>query len=434
MEENKVLRGRIFKLRVKNPEVKRKLLQNMEVARFAYNWGIQKYQELFDELYRTENGYDFNNVKKLDGKTFGLIGKSWTQFKKEKGNEWLLEADGNITSYVLSMNGSLKLAIEKFWEQWYTKGTRARILKPYNKRLNKKLDVKFPLNTGCFPKFHKKEMQGSYTTDGRKVKRQANQIYIPKIGYVSVCNWQNLPVAWRQSVTISYDGINFYLSLITDIDKEDLGEKFGTIGVDLGLRKLCTLSDGTVIENPAKFDRAIKLDKQIKRCSHKISVLLEHAEIRENINGKRYKYKSRKVRRLELLRRKRQIDLNNLKKTYMQQSVSKICKSKPENIVFEDLDIQSMQKNKRISSSIQQTGMYTFRRMLEDKAKFYDINVFEADRYYASSQICNNCGYRFTDMKDLRETFNCPNCGISIDRDLNASKNLAYNIDKCSIV
>ena len=84
-----------------------------------------------------------------------------------------------------------------------------------------------------------------------------------------------------------------------------------------------------------------------------------------------------------------------------------------------------MQK-KELAPVLQQTGWGLFKETVIHHAKKHNIVCKEADRYFASSQICSQCGeYRDSGMKDLsKRTFVCEKCGATIDRDLNAALNL----------
>ena len=87
-------------------------------------------------------------------------------------------------------------------------------------------------------------------------------------------------------------------------------------------------------------------------------------------------------------------------------------------------------KNKYLAKAIQQQGFYEIRRQLEYKCKFNGISLLIANRFYPSSKLCSCCGNKKNDLKLKDRIYKCDNCGITIDRDFNASINLSnYDIN-----
>jgi putative transposase len=98
--------------------------------------------------------------------------------------------------------------------------------------------------------------------------------------------------------------------------------------------------------------------------------------------------------------------------------------------VIEDLNVKGMMKNKRLSRSIADVGWGEFRCQLDYKSKWYDSTILVADRFYPSSKLCSNCGWKYTLLQLSDRVFKCQKCGLKIDRDLNAAKNLQkYPVD-----
>lgn len=98
-------------------------------------------------------------------------------------------------------------------------------------------------------------------------------------------------------------------------------------------------------------------------------------------------------------------------------------RTKPKSIVIENLNVSGMMKNKHLSRVIQQQCFYKFRQYLTYKCEFYGVDLVVADRFYPSSKKCSCCGKIKKFLSLSERVFNC-DCGLSIDRDLNASLNL----------
>ena len=104
-------------------------------------------------------------------------------------------------------------------------------------------------------------------------------------------------------------------------------------------------------------------------------------------------------------------------------------KTKPSRIVVETLNIQGMLKNKHLAKSIRNQKLYEFKRQLKYKSELYNIVFIEVDTYYPSSKLCSSCGYKKTDLKLSERIYNCVECNLVKDRDLNASLNLSQYIE-----
>lgn len=99
-------------------------------------------------------------------------------------------------------------------------------------------------------------------------------------------------------------------------------------------------------------------------------------------------------------------------------------KTKPSRIVMESLNIKNLMKNRHLSKAIAQQKLYEFKRQIQYKCKKYGIEFVEADKWFPSSKTCSCCGQIKSDLK-LKDRFYICDCGLSMDRDLNASINLA---------
>ena len=116
--------------------------------------------------------------------------------------------------------------------------------------------------------------------------------------------------------------------------------------------------------------------------------------------------------------------LANIRSNYLHKTTTSIVKTKPYRVVIEDLNVKGMMKNKHLSDAIRKQGFYEFKRQLEYKCKFRGIQLVVADRFYPSSKTCSQCGEIKKDLKLKDRVYKC-SCGLSIDRDLNASINLS---------
>ena len=92
---------------------------------------------------------------------------------------------------------------------------------------------------------------------------------------------------------------------------------------------------------------------------------------------------------------------------------------------METLNVKGMMKNRHLSKAVAEEKFYEFKRQMQYKCEAFGIELIEADRFYPSSKTCSRCGHIKHDLKLKDRTYICPECGLVIDRDLNAAINLA---------
>ena len=161
-----------------------------------------------------------------------------------------------------------------------------------------------------------------------------------------------------------------------------------------------------------------KIEKRLKRLQKQVSRKYE-----QNKKGKEY-VKTKNIIKLEKQIQQVYRRLANIRSNYLHKTTTSIVKTKPYRVVIEDLNVKGMMKNKHLSDAIRKQGFYEFKRQLEYKCKFRGIQLVVADRFYPSSKTCSQCGEIKKDLKLKDRVYKC-SCGLSIDRDLNASINLS---------
>lgn len=349
-----------------------KLFQSSGTHRFIYNWTLAKQQE---------------NYK--DGNKFltdGVLRKEITQLKKTNEYEWLSDVSNDIP----------KQAVKDACQSY------KRFFKSFSKP----------------PKFKsKKKSKPSFYNDTSKLRVSKNSVLLSKIGWVKTS--EQLPINVKYyNPRITFDGKYWYISLSIDKQRETHQLNNISLGVDLGLKDLAICSDGKRFKNINKSNSVKKKEKRLRRLQRKVS-----RKYQMNKKGGTFA-KTCNIIKIEkeicLLQRK----LSNIRKNHLHQSTTSIVKTKPRRIVIEDLNVSGMMKNKHLAKSIQKQGFYEFRRQLTYKCEWYGIELVVAGRYYPSSKTCYSCGNIKKDLKLSDRVYSCE-CGYIMDRDLNASMNLA---------
>lgn len=224
----------------------------------------------------------------------------------------------------------------------------------------------------------------------------------------------------KQIANISFDGKYWYLSYTEDVETQvvDLPDYTDGVGIDLGIKTLATVSDGTTVPNIKTFRRVRILNKRLKRLQRKVSR-------KYHINKCNKHNKTKNIIKLERQIKLIYRSLRNIRINHIRKFVSDLVKKQPQYIAIEDLNVKGMMKNKYLAKDIANCSFYTIREHLIRKATERHIAVRLVDRFYPSSKTCSNCGSYKKDLKLGQRVYHCDNCQEKLDRDFNASANIA---------
>lgn len=276
-----------------------------------------------------------------------------------------------------------------------------------------KIQSNFNVRCDVFPK--KIRPSRIYLKDNGKLQ-------IPTIGdvkYGSVREGFDLSCK-KQVANISFDRKYWYLSYTEDVETqvEELPDATDGVGIDLGIKTLVTVSDGTTVPNIKTFRRVRILTKRLKRLQRKLS-----RKYRINKCNKHHKTKNiiKLEQQIKLIYR----SIKNIRINHIRKFVSELVKKQPRYIAIEDLNVKGMMKNRHLAKDVANCSFYTIKEHLIRKATERQIPVRLVDRFYPSSRLCSTCGNYKPDLKLSQRVYHCRNCGIRIDRDFNASINIA---------
>ena len=221
-----------------------------------------------------------------------------------------------------------------------------------------------------------------------------------------------------RSATLSKTKSGCYtLSILVDVDNNELIKFNKTrryVGIDLGVKDFVITSDGKKFENKNFY----------KKDEKKLAKLQRQLSKKRKGSSNFHKQRKRIARLFETITHK--------KENYIHSVVNYLL-CKYDTIYMEDLNTNGMLKNHKLAKAIQEVDFFKFKTTLQNKALQNDKKVILIGRYYPSSKTCSKCGYMYKGLKLKDRHWQCPNCGTSHDRDLNAALNILYEGRRISV-
>lgn len=263
-----------------------------------------------------------------------------------------------------------------------------------------------------FPKFKsRRHARQSYRTNGGKVLDR-NHIALPKLGNVRAK--VSRPLQGRFiSVTVSLDAAGRYFAtfLCTGVPAKDTTATDREVGIDLGVKTLATLSDGTKIENPRGLERyERKLAREQRRLSRRKGARKSEKQSR------RYLKQRKRVARIHAKIADARTDALHKVTTMLVDENQVLC--------MEDLNAKGMMKNHHLAKAVTDASFGEFARLLEYKCAERGRSLVKIGRFYPSSKTCSACGHRLDALPLSVRSWDCPACGAHHDRDVNAARNI----------
>jgi putative transposase len=341
------------------------LRKSCGVARCSYNWALSKWKEMYDAGEKPS--------------AYGLI-KLQNSIKREQ-MPFFMEVSKTSPQYAIH---NLERAF---------------------RRLCKGLSG--------YPKYKRKGVSDSFVAvdNCQKFNQNDFKIHIPRIGKIK-CS-ENLRFDGKvNNVVVTricdmwFAVINIEIPDSTPALKQITGDNQAIVGVDFGIKTMMFLSNGTVYENP----------KALKRNLRRLKIKQRRLSKKQKGSKNRLKEQMRVARH--------HYRISCIRSNAIQQATSQIV-ANFDKIVIEDLNVVGMTKNHKLAQAVSDVSFGEMRRQLVYKAAWSGKEIVIADRFFASSKTCSKCGHKKNELKLSERIYKCESCGLEIDRDLNAAKNLA---------
>lgn len=372
---------RVYKFRLYPTKTQTTLInKTIGSARFVFNYSLGKQNDKDKMWYIVEEMYQSGQLpaNNWKGEFFNKV-EAIKNIKELKDNyEWLKEVDS------IALQSSVE-NLANAYDRYYK-------------------------HTSGKPRFKSKKNEvQSYKTKSvnNNIKVLDNHIQLPKLGKVKFAKSREVRGNIINATIRRNPSGRYFVALTCEIEEvEYLPKVDKKVGVDVGLKDFAITSDGIIFENP----------KWLRNKSKRL------AKLQKDLSRKKYGSNNWNKARIKVAKLHEKI--KNQRTDYLQK-ISTMLINENQVIAIEDLRISNMMKNHNNARAISEVSWYEFRVMLEYKAKWYGREIVVAPSNYPSSQLCSECGYKNSDVKNqgLRE-WTCPQCNTHHHRDINASKNL----------
>jgi putative transposase len=381
---------RCFKVEL-DPTVKQRVdfARHAGAARFAYNWGLETAQEEYKKNKKTLSAIDLH--KRL------VILKHTPE--SNGGLPWLKDVSKWVPSQALR---NLEGAFKKFFDN-LKKGKKPGFPKFKSKHKSKKSFALYE--------------RVSFSKDFKKIK-------VPVIGYIKLKETDYIPSNCKlKSCVISEQSGRWFISVTTDIEVpkppvkipqvtqtnyKELIDKEEIIGLDVGIKTLLSLSNGKTYDNPKAYAGARTKLRHLQRD-------LSRKKLGSNNRGKA-------ILRLQ----KQHYHIACIRRDTIHKMTSEIIAMPASVLGVETLNVKGMVKNHRLAASVSDAAFGEILRQLEYKCIRAGKKLVKADRFYPSSKTCSGCGALKDSLTLDERVYSCVSCGLLLDRDLNAARNLAF--------
>ena len=364
-----------------SPAQERLLLSHAGAARFAFNAGLARVKEALDAGAKPE--WSFYSLRKWWNANKDALAVSddgviwWGENSKEAYSSGLEALAKGLSNWAKSRKG-------------VRKGRRVGF--PRFKSKDRTVP-RFAYTTGSFGLIH----------------GEPKALRLPKIGRVHCMEnvAERVGGARVLRMTVSKRAGRWYASLTVERDDKPVAKppRGGAVGIDLGVKTLATLSDGTVIENPRALAAS---ERRLKQAQKALS--------RKTMGSKRRAKARAKVARLHARVANQRSDAIHKATTWLASTYS--------DISIEDLNTAGMVKNHHLAKAVSDAAFGEFRRQLEYKTARTGAALHIVDRWFASSKTCSKCGRVKAKLSLAERVYKCDGCGLVIDRDLNAAVNI----------
>ncbi|NJP35235.1 IS607 family element RNA-guided endonuclease TnpB [Micromonospora thermarum] len=383
------------------PAQERAVLGHAGAARFAYNWALSRVRAVMDQR-AAERTYGVPDVQLTPtlGWSLPALRKAWNAAKHDVAPWW---AECSKEAFNTGLD-----ALARGLGNWTDSRRRTRAGKP----------VRFPR----FKSRRRSTPSVRFTTGAIRVEPDRKHVVLPRLGRLKLHESARKLVrrldagtARILSATVRRDGGRWHVSFCVETERAERhpARPDATVGLDVGITHLAVLSTGELVPNPRYLDTAARRMRLARRMSRRV--------------GPDWRTGRRPSRRWEAARvqfARAHARVANPRRDNLHKLTTRLA-AEYGTVVVEDLHVAGMLTNRRLARRIADAGFGELRRQLSYKTGWNGGRLVVAHRWYPSSKTCSGCGAVKTKLALSERTYTCTTCGLALDRDLNAARNLA---------
>jgi len=391
------------------PAQQRALLGHAGAARFAFNWGLARVKAVMDQR-AAERSYGIADADLTPALSWTLPGlrREWNAAKQVVAPWW-----------------------PEYSKEAYNTGVDAlaRGLKNWSDSRNGKRAGR---RVG-FPRFKSRGRTTPsvrFTTGAIRVEPDRKHVTLPRLGRLKLhesarklARRLEAGTARILSATVRRDGQRWFVTFTCEVQRAQRAPAGpdSIVGVDVGIKHLAVVSTGELVPNPRHLDAArVRMRRLARRMSRRVGP--------DRRTGRRPSNRWHNARR-RLARAHTRVA--NLRRDGLHQLTARLARTHG-TIVVENLNVAGMLRNRRLARQIADAGFGELRRQLDYKTTWNGGRLIVVDRWYPSSKTCSGCGVVKTKLPLAERTYTCTACGLALDRDVNAARNLAALADEAA--
>ncbi|MGA4731952.1 IS607 family element RNA-guided endonuclease TnpB [Micromonospora taraxaci] len=384
------------------PEQERDGLAHAGAARVAHNWALAKVKAVMDQR-TAERSYGVPDEALTPSLSWSLAGlrKAWNAAKPGVAPWW-----GEVSKE--AFNTGLD-ALARGLKNWADSRKGARAGRPVG-----------------FPRFKSRRRTTPsvrFTTGAIRVEPDRMHVVLPRLGRLKLhesarklARRLEAGTARIMSATVRRDGGRWHVSFTVEVERAERApaRPQSVVGVDVGIKHLAVLSTGELVDNPRHLVAAQQRMRSLGRA-------LSRKTGPDRRTGRR---PSRRWERAAARLGRAHARVAHLRRDGLHKLTTRLAREHG-TIVVEDLNVVGMLANRKLARHIADAGFAEIRRQLAYKTGWNGGRLLLADRWYPSSKTCSGCGTVKTKLTLSEREYTCEACGLVIDRDRNASLNLA---------